>query len=68
MGCLWRAPEEALADSALEGIVVTDTVPPFRLGGGPVKAKLTVLSSAPLFAEAISRLHVCGSLTELLES
>jgi ribose-phosphate pyrophosphokinase len=52
----------------MERIVVTDIVPPFRLGDGPVKAKLTVLSSAPLIAEAIYRLHVCGSLTDSLES
>jgi hypothetical protein len=30
----------ALSESALERIVVTDTVPPFRLGDGPVKDKL----------------------------
>ena len=67
-GLFMEGAEEALADNALERIVVTDTVPPFRLSDGPVKAKLTVLSSASLFAEAIHRLHVGGSLTDLLES
>jgi ribose-phosphate pyrophosphokinase len=67
-GLFMEGAEEALADSALERIVVTDTVPPFRLGEGAVKAKLTVLSSASLFAEAIHRLYACGSLTDLLES
>ena len=67
-GLFMEGAEAALSDNVLEGIVVTDTVPPFRLKDGPVKAKLTVLSSALLFAKAIHRLHVCGSITELLES
>jgi ribose-phosphate pyrophosphokinase len=57
--------EAALSDSALDQIVVTDTVPPFRLKDGAVKGKLTVLTSAPLFARAIHRLHACDSITEL---
>lgn len=57
-----------LAEKQLDSIAVTDTVPSFRLDDGPVKAKLTVLSSASLFAEAISRMHNGGSITELLES
>ncbi|GAB3538194.1 ribose-phosphate pyrophosphokinase [Noviherbaspirillum agri] len=57
-----------LADSALEAIVVTDTVPPFRLDATPARAKLTVLNCAPLFAEAIRRLHEGGSITELLDA
>ncbi|MGA7395049.1 MAG: ribose-phosphate pyrophosphokinase [Terrimicrobiaceae bacterium] len=67
-GLFMMGAEAALSESALERIVVTDTVPPFRLGDGPVKEKLTVLSSASLFAEAIRRLSVCGSVTDLLES
>ena len=55
-----------LGDDALDGIVVTDTVPPFRLGEGKARAKLTVLSSAPLFAEAIRCIHEGGSIVELL--
>lgn len=58
---------QLLADDALTGIVVTDTVPPFRLPPGAVRDKLTVLSTAPLFAEAIARMHGAGSLTALLE-
>jgi len=56
-----------LADPALERLVVTDTVPPLRLDPAVAIAKLTVLSAAPLFAEAIRRLHTGGSLVELLE-
>jgi len=57
---------ELLADPALDQVIVTDTVPPFRLEGTPTAAKLTVLSVAGLFAEAIRRLHTSGSLVELL--
>lgn len=56
-----------LADEALTGIVVTDTVPPFRLPPGPVRDKLVVLPTTQLFAEAIRRIHEGGSLVELLE-
>jgi ribose-phosphate pyrophosphokinase len=58
---------DLLADDALDSIVVTDTVPPFRLPEGPVRDKLHVLPTAALFAAAISRLHADASLTELLE-
>jgi ribose-phosphate pyrophosphokinase len=56
-----------LADSALQTIVVTDTVPPFRLEGAAM-AKLNVLSCSGLLAKAIGRLHSGGSVSELLES
>lgn len=57
-----------LADSALQRIVVTDTVPPFRLDQGAAKAKVNVLSCTGLFAKAIHRIHAGESLTELMES
>jgi ribose-phosphate pyrophosphokinase len=57
-----------LADSALQRIVVTDTVPPFRLEQGAAMAKLNVLSCSGLFARAIDRLHAGESMTELMES
>ncbi|MGZ3238343.1 MAG: ribose-phosphate diphosphokinase, partial [Burkholderiaceae bacterium] len=56
-----------LADPILERIVVTDSVPPFRVNDGAVKLKLIVLSTTALFAEAIHRLHAGGSIVELLE-
>lgn len=56
-----------LADEALTGLVVTDSVPAFRLPAGPVRDKLVVLSTAGLFAGAIERIHGAGSITELLE-
>lgn len=58
---------QLLADPALGELVVTDTVPPLRLDPAVASAKLTVLSVAPLFAEAIRRMHTGGSIVELLE-
>ena len=61
-----NAPE-VIADAALEQVVVTDSVPPFRLDPTTVGDKLVVLDSAPLFAEAIRRIDAGGSLADLLE-
>lgn len=58
---------QMLATEALSGLVVTDSVPPFRLPPGTVRDKLVVLPTAPLFAEAITRIHGEGSITSLLE-
>lgn len=58
---------QLLADPALGELVVTDTVPPLRLDPAVASAKLKVLSVAPLFAEAIRRMHTGGSIVELLE-
>ncbi len=60
--------ETILAEPALERIVVTDTVPPFRIEHGALKHKVDVLGSAVLFADAIDRLHSGGSITGLLAS
>lgn len=59
--------ESILTDPSLKKIVVTDTVPPFRLAEGALKSKVAVLSSSGMFAEAIRRLHSGGSIAELLE-
>jgi ribose-phosphate pyrophosphokinase len=55
----------ALAEEATDSLVVTDTVPPTRLGEGPARDKTTVLDVAPLFAKAISRIRSGGSLVDL---
>jgi ribose-phosphate pyrophosphokinase len=55
-----------LADPALDQMVVSDSIPPFRLPPALLENRVTVLPAAPLFAEAIRRLHRGGSLTELL--
>lgn len=56
-----------LAGPEIDQIVVTDTIPPFRLSPELQKSKLVVLDAAQLFAEAIKRIHTGGSLVELLE-
>jgi ribose-phosphate pyrophosphokinase len=43
-------------EEAIDRIVTTNTVPPFRVPDGR-RAKLTVLDVAPLLAEAVGRLH-----------
>jgi ribose-phosphate pyrophosphokinase len=57
-----------LSNSKLEQIVVTNTIPPFRLASDLVHRKLTVLDASPLFAEAIRRMHCGGSIVEFLET
>jgi ribose-phosphate pyrophosphokinase len=55
-----------VTEPALDGLVVTDAVPPFRLDARLARDKLVVLETALLFAEAIRRIHVGGSLVELV--
>lgn len=57
-----------LGTGELDRIVVTDTVLPLPLGEGAARDRLTVISCAPLFADAIARMHAGGSVTELLEA
>jgi len=57
-----------LADSALEQLVVTDSVSSFRLGDSAVQDRISIVNCAGLLAETIHRLHHGGSLTELMES
>lgn len=61
-----NAPE-VLADPAIDALVVTDSVPPFRLAGHAAATKLSVLDTAPLFAECLQRLHDGGSIVALNE-
>lgn len=57
-----------LADSDLQQLVVTDTVPPFRLEHNAALAKVSVLSCSGLFAKAIQRMHAGESVTALMAS
>jgi ribose-phosphate pyrophosphokinase len=57
-----------LADEAFERVVITDTVPPFRLDPQVVRDKLVVLGAASLFAEAVNRMYTGGSIVDLLET
>ena len=54
-------------DPALEQVVVTNSVPPFRLGPDRLPDQLVILDVAPLFAGAIQRIHTGGSIVELLD-
>jgi ribose-phosphate pyrophosphokinase len=56
---------ETLASADIDRIVVSDTIPPFRLRTEFVQQRVSVVSAAPLFAEAISRSHAGESITEL---
>lgn len=57
---------EVLAGPELDEIIITDTIPPFRLDPTLVEKKVTIVPVAELFAEAIRRMHTGGSLVELL--
>jgi ribose-phosphate pyrophosphokinase len=56
-----------MAEPSLARIVVTDSVPPFRLDPERARERLVVLEIAPLLAAAIERLHDDGSIVELVE-
>jgi ribose-phosphate pyrophosphokinase len=58
---------DVIADPVFEKVVITDSLPPFRLRAELVAEKLVLLDSAALFAAAIERLHTGGSLVALLE-
>lgn len=65
-GLFMPGAAEALADAAVEKVVVTDAVPPFRLEGFGVAEKVEIVPCAPLLAEAIARLATGAALTDLL--
>ena len=56
---------DKLMQAGLERIVVSNTVPPFRISGTPAEQLVDVVDVAPLFAAAIRRLHEDKSLSEL---
>lgn len=58
---------KVLSAAPLDQLVVTDTIPPFRLDEKLLAGKLTVLNSANLFADAIRCIHNGDSIVELLE-
>lgn len=57
---------EVIGGNALASTLITDSVPPLRLDTATVKAKVTVLSAAPLFGDAIRALHDGRSIVDLL--
>jgi ribose-phosphate pyrophosphokinase len=64
-GVFAAAANTVLATSAVERIVVTDSVPPLRATDPAFRAKLAVVGVAGLVAEAIRRLHEGGSIVAL---
>jgi len=55
-----------MADPAIDRFVITDTVPPFRLGSRITNEKIDVLPVGELLAEAIRRLYLGKALTDLI--
>jgi ribose-phosphate pyrophosphokinase len=64
-GLFMPGADEVIADPAIDRLVVTDAVPPFRLGSGPARDKIDILPAAPLLATAIQRLREGASLSDL---
>lgn len=52
---------DLLECQSLERMLITDTIPSFRLQAAPGRTKLVELSVAALFADAISRIHADGT-------
>jgi len=65
-GVFATAANTVLATSDVERIIVTDTIPSLRVTAPQLQSRLTLVSTAGLFAEAIRRLHSGGSIVELL--
>jgi len=64
-GLFMPGAAEVVADPTIDQVVITDSVPPFRLAHPTGNKKLVVLPAAPLLAETIRRLHEERSLTDL---
>ena len=65
-GLFMAGASDVLSDPAIELVVITDAVPPFRLPLELVHQKVHVLSAAPLLAEAVACLIEGRPLTHLL--
>jgi ribose-phosphate pyrophosphokinase len=65
-GLFMSGSETALMDPAIDRFVVTDSVPIAIPGGEAARAKVEIISVAPLLAECIRRLHAGDMLSDLL--
>jgi ribose-phosphate pyrophosphokinase len=65
-GLLMPGSAQVIADPAIERLVVTDTVPSFRLDAKVLRNKIDTIPTAPLLADAIRRLHHGQTLTDLM--
>ncbi|PYS40742.1 MAG: ribose-phosphate pyrophosphokinase [Acidobacteria bacterium] len=66
-GLFTGKPSEVFPHPALNKIVVTNTIPPFRLPPNLVPEKVVVVDVTRLFGEAIKRIHSDESIEDLLE-
>jgi ribose-phosphate pyrophosphokinase len=58
-GLFTGSADEKLADSLFDGVVVTDSMPPWRLRAeGAGRARVHVASAVPLFADAVRDAHM----------
>jgi ribose-phosphate pyrophosphokinase len=64
-GLFMPGAAEVVADPAIDRLVVTNSIPPFRLSPG-AHGKIDILHVAPLLADAIRRLHEGSPLTDLM--
>lgn len=64
-GLFMQGAADVVADPAIDRMVITDAVPPFRLERPADNSKLIILPAAPLLAETIRRLHEERSLSDL---
>lgn len=64
-GLFLEGAAAVVSDPALARVVVTNTVPPFRLPSELVREKVDVLDVAPFLGEVVRRMHEGGSLVEL---
>jgi ribose-phosphate pyrophosphokinase len=64
-GLFMPGAASVLRDRAIERLIITDSVPPFRLAQEAARDKLEILPTAPLLAGAIRRLHDGCALTDL---
>jgi len=65
-GLFMPGAAEVIADPAIERIVMTDSVPSFRLDAKVQRNKIDLIPAAPLLADAIRRLHHGQALTDLM--
>ena len=67
-GIFSEKSDRILDSDDLAGIVITNTVPPFRLTADAVRAKLEVLDARGFIGQVIERLNAGGSVQALLDS
>jgi ribose-phosphate pyrophosphokinase len=58
---------QVIRDLGLNRIIITDSIPPYRLDPQLAREKIAVVEAAALFADAVRRLHGDGSITSLME-